>query len=209
MRWIVLLFIASLFVPALTKQWNDRKQELQVKESLLTDISTVSADAVYGAVEASQQSGRTQQTKRAEAIGTWLRDRAAIDPRFDVYFEQSEATNHWYGRRQPGFRNAVLIYLHLACCDAGQRAERLLRLQRYLKAAGVQPQRSDAENWRVLACGPQESCNMERSYSDTYRWLGNQLLAQRRNLLDQLLAANGAGFSNGWRDFIRDLNPLG
>ena len=39
--------------------------------------------------------------------------------------------------------------------------------------------------------------------------LGNQLLNQRHVRLDQLLDANGAGFSSGWRDFVKDLNPLG
>jgi hypothetical protein len=40
-------------------------------------------------------------------------------------------------------------------------------------------------------------------------WLGNQLLSERRVLLDQLLDANGTGFSSGWRDFVKDLDPLG
>ena len=210
-RWIVLLFIASLFVPALTKQWNDRKQELQVKEALLTDISTMSADAVYGAVEASRQMPEgDQKAARAVLMGKWLRDRAAIEPRLNVYFEQSDATNHWYGRhRQPNFRDAMFRYLQLACCDAALRQRHLKRLREYLYVAGRPPERSDAEQWRILACGPQEPCSLEASYTAKYRWLGNQLLAQRRTLLVQLLAANGKGFSSGWRDFIGDLNPLG
>jgi hypothetical protein len=60
----------------------------------------------------------------------------------------------------------------------------------------------------VLACGAQEACQPKGRYGQAYLWLGNQLLNQRHVLLDQLLEANGAGFSSGWRDFITDLNPI-
>ena len=208
-RWFALLFIASLFVPAITKQWNDRKQELQVKEALLTDISTSSANAVYGAVEASGQTDeRGQRGTRSELVFDWLRDRAAIDPRFRVYFDRSDAATHWFGRDQPDFRDAVLIYVHLACCDQDQRASRIEKLQNYLSAVGVKVDPSAAE-WSALACGPQEGCEVDPTYRGRYQWLGNQLLAQRRLILRQLLAANGEGFSSGWRDFVGDLNPVG
>jgi hypothetical protein len=208
----VLLFIASLFIPALTKQWNDRKQELQVKESLLTDISKTSANAVYAAVEASRPAGQLQPAQQKAArsvlVNDWLRGRAAIDPRFWVYFDDSDAATHWFGREQPDFRDAVLMYVHLACCDRELRASRIEKLQGYLEEAGVDVDPS-ADQWRVLACGPQEQCSVDPTYSTAYQWLGNQLLYQRRLMLEQLLAANGEGFSTGWRDFIGDLNPLG
>ena len=210
-RWIVLLFIASLAIPALTKQWNDRKQELQVKETLATDISKVSANAVYGAEFAvSQQSGTEQRESRRAALDTWLRDRAIIDPRFDVYFSDSDAADHWFaghGRGMLGFRNAVLIYVLMACCDDGERAGHVHRLRVYL---GLPPGPATLPDpWSALACGPQESCGPPGRYGQAYVWLGNRLLDQRHVLLDQLLEANGAGFSSGWRDFVTDLNPLG
>jgi hypothetical protein len=205
--WAAVLFIASLAVPAVTKQWNDRQQELQVKESLMTDISTMSANAVYGAVQASRQTGARQDAARSELVYGWLRDRAAIDPRFRVYFDHSDAATHWFGREQPDFRDALLMYVHLACCDRTSRDNRITKLQSYLEQAGVEVDPS-AQQWRVLSCGPQEECSVHPTYSGTYQWLGNQLLDQRRLMLEQLLAANGEGFSNGWRDFIGDLNPL-
>jgi len=209
-RWIVLLFIASLFVPALTKQWNDRKQELQVKETLSTDISKVSANAVYGAEFAvSQQSGPEQRASRRAALDTWLRDRASIDPRFLVYFSHSDSADHWFAGHAHGglgFRNAVLIYVLMACCDQ-ERSGHLKRLRAYLGSpAGSHTLR---DPWSVLACGPQESCPGQGRYGQAYLWLGNRVLDQRRVLLDQLLEANGTGFSSGWRDFVKDLNPLG
>jgi hypothetical protein len=209
-RWIVLLFIASLLIPALTKQWNDRKQELQVKESLTTDISKVSANAVYGAeFSVSQQSGAEQHAARRAAVDNWLRDRAAIDPRFLVYFAHSDAADHWFagsGQGRLGFRNAVLIYILMACCDH-ERSGHLKRLRAYLGAAPVPASLRDP--WSVLACGAQEACQPNGRYGQAYLWLGNQVLNQRHVLLDQLLEANSVGFSSGWRDFIRDLNPLG
>jgi hypothetical protein len=209
-RWLVLLFIASLAIPALTKQWNDRKQELQVKETLSTDISKVSANAVYGAEFAvSQQSGVEQLESRRAALDTWLRDRAVIDPRFRVYFSDSDAADHWFaghGRGLLGFRNAVLIYVLMACCDEHERSRHVKRLRTYLGA--VPGPSTMRDPWSALACGPQEPCQPKR-YGQAYVWLGNRLLDQRHVLLDQLLDANGAGFSTGWRDFVTDLNPLG
>jgi len=211
-RWIVLLFIASLFVPALTKQWNDRKQELQVKETLATDISKISAGAVYGAVAAIRLRGPEQRTAWLNTQDTWLRDRAAADPRFRVYFPGSGATRHWFqlGRERGylGFRNAVYLYVLVACCDAPNRPTRLHRLRLYL---GKTTKHKEIKHpWRVLACGPQEPpCTESGSYLAAYRWLGNQVLAKRQVLLDEVLAANGAGFSDGWGDFVRDLDPLG
>jgi hypothetical protein len=208
-RWIVLLFIASLAIPALTKQWSDRKQELQVKESLSTDISKVSADAVYGALFAVSQSAAEQRSSRRQAINDWLRSRATIDPRFVVYFSRSDAADHWFagGReRRLGFRNALLIYVLMACCDE-HRSKHAARLRSYLPSAVAPVDLADP--WGVLACDGQKSCLNERSYYRAYMWLGNQLLGQRRVLLDELLHANGTGFSSGWHDFIDDLNPLG
>ena len=209
-RWILLLFIASLVIPALTKQWNDRKQELQVKESLTTDISKISANAVYGAeFSVSQQSGAEQRAARRTAVDNWLRDRAAVDPRFLVYFSHGDAADHWFAGRKHsrlGFRNAVLIYILMGCCDQ-QRSQHVHRLRAYLGAAPTPATLRDP--WSVLACGPQEPCQQKGRYGQAYLWLGNQLLNQRHVLLDQLLEANGTGFSSGWRDFVTDLNPLG
>jgi hypothetical protein len=209
-KWLVLVFIASLAIPALTRQWSDRQNELQVKQELWADIRKASAGAVYGAVRASRARGEDQRSARADLIFGWLQDRVAIEPRFDVYFDDSRAAKHWFGRDgAPSFRDAMLRYVHLACCDAALRERHLTRLRQYLSASGREFQPSDTEKWAVLSCGPQESCPVDETYSATYQWLGNQLLDQRHKLLDQLLHANGEGYSTGWRDFITDLNPLG
>jgi hypothetical protein len=94
----------------------------------------------------------------------------------------------------------------LACCDdAGPRSRQVDALHRYL---GDPPTPKDLRDpWTVLSCGPQEGCPPH--YARAYIWLGNHLLYQRRVLLDQLLDANAAGYSSGWRDFVGDLNPLG
>jgi hypothetical protein len=211
-RWLLLLFIASLFVPALTKQWNDRKQELDVKETLATDVSKVSANAVYGAVAALRLKGPEQKAAFQNVQDTWLRDRAAIDPRFRVYFPHSQANRHWFQLGQDrgylGFRNAVYLYALLPCCDNGSLAKRLGRLRLYL--GPTVKYKIDKDPWQVLVCGPHKpTCTSGASYLARYRWLGNQILGKRQVLLDELLEANGAGFSSGYGDFVRDLNPLG
>lgn len=210
-RWLALLFVASLMIPALTKQWSDRKQELQLKETLSTDISRVSANAVLGAEFAvTQQSGPEQFAARRAVLNDWLRERASIDPRFQVYFSGSDAEDEWGfpGRRnsRPSFRNAVLYYVLLACCDRQDRAAQLTKLRVYLGNVRTSPKAPDP--WALLACGPQEQCTVRAGYEQAYVWLGERLLEGRRALFDQLLDANAAGFSSGWGDFIEDLNPL-
>jgi hypothetical protein len=90
-RWFALLFVASLFVPALTKQWSDRQQELRIKEELATGISTIVAAAVYSAEAVEARAGAAQRESRHNVIHQWLRDRASIEPRLVVYFGGSDA----------------------------------------------------------------------------------------------------------------------
>jgi hypothetical protein len=206
-RWFVLLFIASLIIPALTKQWNDRKQELEVKQRLLSDVVKATTDAVYGAQDISLQADpELQGQARSQLYGAWLRGRSTLETPMLVYFDPSDAADHWRGRGQLGLRNAVLVYIFMSCCDP-HRAEHISMLQKYLKTTARLPGGGDP--WVVLACGPGESCTPAPNYQVAYRWLGNRILEQRLVLRDQLLAANGAGFSSGWRDFVDDLNPIG
>jgi hypothetical protein len=124
-----------------------------------------------------------------------------------VYFDESDAADHWRGRGALGFRNAVLLYIHMACCDSG-RARHVEMLERYLAVPDEEIERLRYDPWEVLRCGPGENCTPTPNYKAAYVWLGNQLFAQTRTLRDQLLAANAQGFSTDWRDLIGDLNPL-
>ena len=176
-----------------------------MKQSLLSDVVKETADAVYGAQDVSlRQNG--QEQARMQLLGAWLRRRTALETPLLVYFDESEAADHWRGRDQLGLRNAVLVYVLLACCDPN-RARHVEMLRTYL---GTVSEPEEVGLWRALRCGPGEGgCTMHGSYHVSYRWLGNRLLDQRLVLRDQLLAANGRGFSRGWRDFVGDLNPLG
>ena len=203
-RWLALLFVASLFVPALTKQWNDRKQELQVKEELATSISSVVADAVYSAESVEAKGEAAERHDRHEVIHQWLRDRAAIEPRLVVYFGGSDAAKWWFSSKSIGYRNAVLVFAHLACCDEKQREVHVRWLRKFI---GTETSSTRGDPWRALSCEPPRRCG-DMSHSSAYLWLGNQLLYQRQAFLEDLLDANGSGFSTGWRDFVHDLVPL-
>jgi hypothetical protein len=203
-RWLALLFVASLFVPALTKQWNDQKQELQIKEELATSISSIVAAAVYSAEAAEAQAGAGQRHSRHNVIHQWLRDRATIEPRLVVYFGGSDAAKWWFSSKGIGYRNAVLVFAHLACCEGTQREVHIRWLRKFV-GEGTSSTRGDP--WRALSCEPPRTCG-DMKYSNAYLWLGNQLLYQRQPFLKDLLEANGSGFSTGWREFIHDLVPL-
>jgi hypothetical protein len=203
-RWLALLFVASLFVPALTKQWNDRKQELQVKEQLATSISSIVADSIYSAEAVEAKGDAAVREDRRAVIHEWLRERATVEPRFVVYFGESDAAQWWFSEKGIGYRNAVLVFAHLACCDEDQRVVHVRWLRKFV-GTGTTSTRGDP--WQALACEPTRMCG-DMTYSSAYLWLGNQLLYQREPFLRDLLDANGAGFSTGWRDFVHDLVPL-
>ena len=203
----MLLFIASLFIPALTKQWNDRKQELDVKKVLLADVVRASTDALYGAQDVTAMTDASEQSKaRADLYRAWLRSRSGVETPMLVYFDDSKAADHWRGRGELGLRNAVLIYVFMSCCDP-HRKNHVATLKKYVDTPSRLPGGGDP--WDVLDCGPGEGCTPAKNYAVAYRWLGNQLFAQQRVLRDQLIAANGAGFSTDWRDLVGDLNPFG
>jgi hypothetical protein len=210
-RWFVLLFIASLIIPALTKQWNDRKQELEVKQRLLSDVVKATTDAVYGAQDVSLQADPEQQRQaRSQLLGAWLRGRSTLETPMLVYFDPSDAADHWRGRGQLGLRNAVLLYVLMVCCDREERDDHIRMLRNYLPPLAPEDiERLEFDPWNALRCGPQEACTLDPRYRRAYTWLGNRILEQRLVLRDQLLAANGKGFSSGWRDFVADLNPVG
>jgi hypothetical protein len=203
-RWFALLFIASLFVPALTKQWSDRQQELRIKEELATGISTIVAAAVYSAEAVEARTGAGQRQSRHDVIHQWLRDRATIEPRLVVYFGGSDAAKWWFASKGTGYRNAVLVYAHLACCDREQRGGHVRWMRKFVRTGTSS---TGEDPWRALSCEPPETCG-DMTHSGAYLWLGNQLLYERQAFIEDLLEANGSGFSTGWRDFIHDLVPL-
>ena len=48
--WIATILIGSLLVPALTKQWSDRTKELEIKTSLIREMSELTTDTVTAPV---------------------------------------------------------------------------------------------------------------------------------------------------------------
>ncbi len=180
-----------------------------MKQRVLAEVVNASTDAIYGAQDISKQVDPQQQRQaRTQLYGTWLRGRNTLEPPMLIYFDESDAADHWRGRGALGLRNAVLLYIFLACCDP-QRAEHVAMLERYLDLPAEEIEKLEYDPWNVLRCGPAESCPLAREYEPAYRWLGNRLFDQSRVFRDQLLAANARGFSTDWRDLVSDLNPLG
>jgi hypothetical protein len=75
------------------------------------------------------------------------------------------------------------------------------------KFVGTSTSSTGEEPWPALSCAPTQTCG-DMTHSRAYLWLGNQLLYEQQAFLEDLLEANGSGFSTGWRDFIHDLVPL-
>lgn len=48
--WIVTIVVGSLLVPAITKQWSDRPRELEIKTTLVREISELTTDTITAPV---------------------------------------------------------------------------------------------------------------------------------------------------------------
>lgn len=180
-----------------------------MKQKVLAEVVSASTDAIYGAQDiASQRDPQQQRQARTQLYGAWLRGRSTLETPMLVYFDESDAAGHWRGRGGLGFRNSVLIYIFLSCCDPN-RARHIAMLERYFDVPPLDFAKLGFNPWTALQCGPGEDCQPAPRYHDAYRWVGNGLFAETRVFRDQLLAANARGFSTDWRDHVSDLNPLG
>jgi hypothetical protein len=116
-KWAAVLLVASLVIPAATKQWSDRTQALRLKEGMITDISGAASDAFNSArdLASSSGSGKTKAVTRRKLLCSWIHQEGRIDPRFHVYFEGSSANDSW-----KEYKDRFFEYIKLACCDSNR-----------------------------------------------------------------------------------------
>src|SRR5919108_3209422 len=93
LKWVLGLFLASLILPALTKQWSDRQQVLNIEDSLITDVSRESVQAFTGAQRVPHLTQHPNAARR-KVLSTWSLGEAKLDPRFAVYFGDTAAEEH-------------------------------------------------------------------------------------------------------------------
>jgi hypothetical protein len=209
---------SALLIPQVTREWQDRQKEQDLKQSLLGEISTSSTSAVRSSISLAGGHLRAAGGEQGEDAGDvyqqlrndWLVRRASARARIAVYFPQLYAC--WYS-----FERATADFLSLAVPgDEASRRARVASLQRYVNADfaesyidpgtkdGCRPlqklppvvqarfaQLKDATRWPAL-----ESKDA-RGFGAAYAVLGEELIIGMERVIDTIVATPARGFSHG------------
>jgi hypothetical protein len=219
---LLVLLLGSLAIPAATRQWADRQESLALKGNLLVDVTGPSSKA-YAEALALPVVGRERGklpalTLRRELRTGWLSTSAVIDARFATYFSD-ELEDQWLDHQA-----AMFAWLALGCCghdDDGNLATVRSYLHRHPPSDRWQGQTSHTSlkadygtPWEVLRCAPHDedkNCRSAKgnpSFDVGYVWVGQALNDRRATLLENVLGSDVTGFSSGWTDFVKNLNPF-
>lgn len=200
--WAFVLVVASILVPAATRQWSDRQSILTLKQLLITDISDGAVAGIRAAQEVPGLAGEDEARIQAcdAALDGWVDAEATIDPVFGFYFPESRARDLW-----SQYRDVVYNYIALSGCARDPRGY-VTVIRKYFEAHPLPnpdpPPRRDP--WAILA----ESTPNESAYQEIYGWLGQQILRHRGSLLREMLAESHArGYCSGFVDFWKEVSP--
>jgi len=200
--WAVSLFVASLAIPAITKQWSDRQAEAGIKYALLTDVARHEGAAFTAALRLASTPSSQTATRRAAVLDAWSEFRNEINVRIAFNFPHSRVQRDW-----DEYQNRVYYYVALACCDP-RRADDLHWMGQFLRYRPIFPKAQDnTALLNKLKCGPPEPCvYVPKNYFNDFWTLGRMMLEQRASQLQtDLTNAKTSGFSRGWGDFVNDL----
>lgn len=200
--WGAALLVASVVIPAATKQWSDRQAALALRADLIENISRSSAIAFTGAKRVAAMSAVPKaRAKRLETRDAWEAAEGTIDAIYAVYFRDTAARDVWLA-----YRNEMYSYISLGCCDEEFREADIALLRKYL--VDIEPLSTGSDPWGVIACGSGEGCAVASEFERSYTRIGIKLLGKRGHLLSELRRTKPAGFSLGWRDLVTDVLPL-
>jgi hypothetical protein len=127
---------SALLIPQVTREWQDRQKEQDVKQSLLEEISTSSTTAMRQSISLASGHPRAAGAEAGENVGDvylqlrngWLISRASARARILVYFPGLYGC--WYS-----FERAVADYLSLGVPESeASRRARVTALQQYVDA---------------------------------------------------------------------------
>jgi hypothetical protein len=210
--------IASLLLPALTKQWSDRSGELDLKNDLLTSVNQTTTDAVLASdclnqfclPELAPFRSLAEDTTvedldpelwnnalisaskfRIDFTREWQKSQAVTQGVFDSCFPSTVAHERW-----AEYAAAVDAYLEVRTQNCGEtESTEISNLRRYLGTAGQ-------GSWADIS-----SC--DTNLRDTaYTRIGEDLLHARERVTTAVIESNAAGYSSGFADLLRDLWPF-
>ena len=213
---------SALLIPQITREWQDRQREQDLKQSLLEEISTSSTAAVRQAISLASGHARAAGGAEGEDAGdiyhavrnSWLIRRASARSRIVVYFPNLYAC--WYS-----YERAVSDYLSLAVADktpadeSGRRA-RVRSLRRYVNADfaqsyidptapdGCKPLRGLPEvvqsrfgQLKDATGWTALTSTHTRGFQAVYAVLGEELIIGMERIITTIVKTPAKGFSHG------------
>jgi hypothetical protein len=233
--WLVALIIGSLLIPAVTKQWADRPKELELKNSLVKQIT----DSTTHAIEINRINvlNILPETRAYfDALLVWQRaapkdkpaalqslNNAAAASRKAKQQVTNEVYSTWQTNRaiigaqlQAYFPNTRLASdwsgYATAIYNFGQLGTSICKAdrQKVVKQVRDYSNGNSAINWTALltpSLDTQCQGNFVLPFQNAYVSLANELVIRREPILGDILSpsVHASGYSSGWRDLLRDI----
>lgn len=210
-KWAVTLVIASIAIPAITTQWSDRQKELTLKDGLVSRLTQSAATAIEDAGFLVRDEAISKNVRgsmwRARFTGiarSWNIDAAALESELTAYFPHAKVASQSFRRAFHEYSNRVQGYIFLSSqvCQ-GDRRVSADSLRKYL-----QPARWETAYPNLTEPSIGDCWRRTRAFKDDYVAAGAALLAHRDQLLATLVHAHAAGYSVGFRAFLKQLLPF-
>jgi hypothetical protein len=218
-KWLAVLVVASLMVPALTTQWSDRQKELDLKTSLVSQLTSSAAIATQDAFTLVGDEAKSPTIKDAawrteyrSILKEWRVAAFTLMSELGAYFPDVKSTT------KPGqdlllvdafseYNNAVQQYIRLSldeCSKNTSRQKVIGELYSYLALS-----LSNGIKKYPVGTGSGQKCwKKPERFRKAYQRLGDELLTRRDPLVDVVIHSNAAGYNVGFKDFVHQLLPF-
>ena len=220
------LAVSAWLLPALTRQWDDRQREHELKAAIVADIATSTARAVVGS-EGIWEAVRPPTKEERERIGDqWALSALEIESQLRSYFPRDVVASwqlySWAVDRFIGaYTVSAAAALENAVTSGGPLDSRVSDAAAQLLVLGENTlgevpefggtnQTDDTTVRRLERMLSSDMALYRKQYETTlatWRGLEKRVLGLEQAVADQILHSNAAGFSTTSRELFDDLLP--
>jgi hypothetical protein len=190
--------VTAWLVPAVTRQWQDRQKEREIKVALVSEISDSTSDTLVTSQFVAGGALTNGQAEYNRISLDWARRSAQVEAKLAAYFPGQGLADDW--RR---YATVVENDSYLLTAETAGKAEAVDTVRRYLESARG-PGPTAAVDWDVL-----RALDFDNAQAvDDYVLVSRELLDASKPLIQAILDANAEGFSTTGGDLVDDLTPF-
>jgi len=217
------LALSAWLLPAMTRQWDDRQREHELKAALVAEMASATARALVDG-EAIWSGRDSSPQQRAQIGDEWVRSALSIEARLRSYFSSSVVADWqvfaWAVDRFIEGRHVSLAYsiqditdrdVKLDAGPSGAAAELLFDGENTIGPApnftGDAPTDRRSMKEHVGRLKRMLRPHVDKDQEQIARWsrLEKDLLGLEQTVADQIIASDAAGFSTTSRELLHDL----